>query len=156
MSSAWNQLSGNWMWEERNYSEVSRTRYPELFISSMKQVAEEAGLTAEGSLRIQGETESSVLVLHGRLRFGLDMDDIRVDVCIKKGEELLFDGIFSIDNLSTDEGDEALERIPVHIRQNRNSAEEQTKKNACDLIRKALVSSVKTLREEILTKASSH
>jgi len=156
MSSAWNQLSGNWMWEERSYNEQARTRYPELFLTSMKRVAEGVGLNAEGSVRIHGETEASVLVLHGRLRFGLDMDDLRIDVHMKRGEETLFDGVISVDNLSTDEGDEAIEKTPVHIRENRNSANEDAKKSACDVVRKALAAAVIDLRNEIITKASSH
>jgi len=156
MSSAWNQLSGNWMWEERNFSELARTRYPELFAAALKRIGEEAGLNAEGSVRAHGETEASVLVLHGRLRFGLDMDDLRADVCIKRGEETLFDGVICADNLSTDEGDEALAKTPVHVRENRNGGSTESKTTACDIVRKSLAAATIDFREEIISKASKH
>jgi len=154
MSSAWNQLSGNWMWEERSYTEVVKKRYPELFVAALKRVGDEAGLNAVGSVSVRGDTDALVLVLHGRLRFVLDMDDLRVDVCMKRGEETLFDGVIAADELSTDEGDEVLKKTPVRIRESRTSTEEG-KKTICDIVRKSLATAVFDLREEILSKAAS-
>jgi len=155
MSSAWNQLSGNWMWEERNFSEQARKRYPELFVAALKRIGEGSGLSVEGTVSLRGDVEASVLVLHGRLRFGLDMDDLRADVKVKRGEDLLFDGVVCADNLSTDEGDEALEKTPVHVRENRNGSTAEAKQTACDIVRKSFAATAIDFREEIVSKASN-
>ena len=157
MSSAWNQLSGNWMWEERNFSKQAKSRYPELFSDVICENCSSCfpGYTATGTMKIQGEIECSVLVLHGRLRFGLDIDDVRIDVKIMKDDEIVFDGVVSIDNVSTDEGIEAIEKTSVHIRETHKSSNSDANKIACNSIQKALASSAIKLRDEIINKSSS-
>ena len=144
------------MWEERNYSDQARSRYGELFPEVLKRVGEAAGFSVSGSVKVHGDSDASVLVLHGRLRFGLDFDDVRADICLKRGEEALFEGVICADNLCTDEGDDGLEHTSVRVRECRNSASADAKKSACDVVRKAFATTTIELREEVIAKATKH
>ena len=142
------------MWEERNFGPKAKERYPELFVAALSAACENTGCSATGSLRICGDVDASVLVLHGRLRFGLDVEDARADVTVVKGEETVFEGVVSADDVATDEGDEALDRTPVRVREARGKCTEEGRKCACAIVQRALAKAAKDLREEVIAKAS--
>ena len=153
MSSAWNQLSGNWSWEERDYSSHAKAQFPGLFEAALARSVDDAACAVTGSVRASEASEASVLVLRGRLRFGYEFDDVRADVCVRRGAETLFDGVVGADALSNDEGDAAAAQTRLAVR-TRRAGTDAGAQLACDVVRRALLLAAADLRDALLAKPS--
>ncbi|KAH3767030.1 hypothetical protein Pelo_1095 [Pelomyxa schiedti] len=78
--SLWNQVGGNWTWEERDYSKWGRERLKQLLTSPQKQFA--GTFTVESSLE---SAEATLLFLHGKKRPGYEFEDVKLKFTCTEG-----------------------------------------------------------------------
>lgn len=101
--SEWNKLSGNWSFEERNFSKWGEERLKELL--KAEKDAEDAEYKFSCTYDRAEDFEMSVLVIRGKKRAGYEIEGLtlKVELKDKDGAEL-FSGRLVIDELAVESG----------------------------------------------------
>jgi hypothetical protein len=135
--SAWNKLSGNWSWEERDFTTWATGRFRELV------AAKGGGVVVES---IGEEATASVLFLHGKKRVGCEFPEVK----LRLDSASAFKGTMVVPELSGDGSD-----CTVCVAKSETPTLPQSELDAAKAAVKALLTGcLATLRDELAAKVA--
>lgn len=148
--SEWNKLSGNWSFEERNFSKWGEERLGVLLRDEKDGADAEYKLTC--TYDRSEDFSMTILFLRGKKRVGYEIEDLTLEVRLRDKDDVeLFSGRLIIDELAVETGCEdfslALKKTPGG-----NKADAKDIELAKKLTRERFVKCFKALVEELAAK----
>ncbi|KAL7715787.1 Activator of Hsp90 ATPase AHSA1-like N-terminal domain-containing protein [Entamoeba marina] len=95
--SEWNKISGNWSWEERDFSKWGKERIKEILLDAEKQ--KKHGY--DGTIKVpKCDGDTFILFSHGHKRYIIQFDELKIIFAVNSNGEVKPSGsvMIEIDN----------------------------------------------------------